>query len=113
MRVNHDSVNMPLAARDGTTARGFVVARQLDVVDGLEVSVFKLKPATQYGVFLGGEAVGTLRTDAQGNANGTMIGPVRSFAGTGAGRPAPTARQVLILEDGTAPSAGRRCCTAE
>jgi len=104
-RVNHDAVNVPLAARDGTKARGFVVARQLGVVDGLEVSVFKLKPATQYGVFLGGEAVGTLRTDAQGNANGTMIGPVRSFAGTEAGRAAPAARQVLILEDGTAPSA--------
>jgi YVTN family beta-propeller protein len=104
-RVNQDAVNIPLAARDGAPGRGFVVARQLGVVDALEVSVFKLKPGTQYGVYLGGQAVGTLRTDAKGNANGTMIGPVRSFANAETGQQTPASRQVLIVEDGATPSA--------
>jgi hypothetical protein len=55
-------------------------------------------------VYLGGQAVGTLKTDAKGNANGTMIGPVRSFARADAGQSGRTARQVLIVEDGAAPS---------
>ena len=104
-RVNQDAVNIPLAARDGaTTARGFVVARQLGVVDALEVNVFKLKPATQYGVVLGGQPVGTLRTDAKGNANGTMIGPVRSFTRPDAAPAGQAAGKILIMEGDAAPS---------
>ena len=104
-RINQDAVNIPLAARDGAAARGFVVARQLGVVDALEVAVFKLKPGTQYGVYLGGQPVGTLRTDAKGNANGTMIGPVRAFTRPDAAPADRAAGQVLIMEGNTAPSA--------
>jgi YVTN family beta-propeller protein len=104
-RINQDAVNIPLAAPDGaTTARGFVVARQLGVVDALEVNVFKLKPATQYSVVLGGQPVGTLRTDAKGNANGTMIGPVRSFTRPDAAPADQAAGKILIMEGNTAPS---------
>jgi YVTN family beta-propeller protein len=104
-RVNQDAVTIPLEAAGGGAGRGFVVARQLGVVDALEVAVFKLKPGTQYGVYLGGQQVGALRTDAKGNANGTMIGPVRSFAQPGAGQPVPPSRHVWIVEGAAAPSA--------
>nr|WP_052171092.1 hypothetical protein [Massilia sp. JS1662] len=103
-RVNQDAVNIPLAARDGAVARGFVVARQLGVVDALEVNVFKLKPATQYGVYLDGQPVGTVRTDAKGNANGTMIGPVRSFTRPDTAPAGQAAGKILIMEGTTAPS---------
>jgi hypothetical protein len=103
-RVNQDAVNIPLAARDGAAARGFVVARQLGVVDALEVSVFKLKPGTQYGVYLGTQPVGALRTDAKGNANGTMIGPVRTFTRPDAAPAGQAAGKVLIMEGTAAPS---------
>lgn len=105
-RVNEDAVNIPLAAPADATAHGFVVARQLGVVDALEVSVFKLKPDTRYNVYLAGQQVGALRTDAKGNANGTMIGAVRTFAQADAERPAPSARQIRIVEDGATPTAG-------
>lgn len=105
-RINQDAVNIPLAAPDGAAARGFVVARQLGVVDALEVNVFKLKPATQYSVVLGGQPVGTVRTDAKGNANGTMIGPVRGFTRPdAAAAPRPSAQQIWIIEGNAAPSA--------
>jgi hypothetical protein len=98
-------VNIPLAARDGAAARGFVVARQMGVVDALEVAVFKLKPGTQYGVYLGGQPVGTLRTDAKGNANGTMIGPVRAFTRPEAAAAPKSSGQIWIIEGDAAPSA--------
>ena len=105
-RVNQDAVDIPLTARNGAAARGFVVARQLGVVDALEVSVFKLRPGTQYGVYLGGQPVGTVRTDAKGNANGTMIGPVRGFTRPdAAAAPRPSAQQIWIIEGNAAPSA--------
>jgi YVTN family beta-propeller protein len=104
-RINQDAVNIPLAAPDGAAARGFVVARQLGVVDALEVNVFKLKPATQYSVVLGGQPVGTVRTDAKGNANGTMIGPERSVTRPDAAPARQAAGKILIMEGTTAPSA--------
>ncbi len=108
-RVNQDSVNVPLKARAGAgadAARGFVVARQLGVVDALEVSVFKLKPDTQYAVYLGGQQAGALRTDAKGMANGTMIGPVRTFAQAGSAQARPQEQRVLVMEGTAAPDAG-------
>ena len=104
-RVNQDSTTIALKANGGHEGRGAVVARQLGVVDALEVSVFKLKPGTQYSVYLGGQQVGALRTDAKGNANATMIGPVRSFAQPAPDQPAPAAQQILIMEGTAAPSA--------
>jgi YVTN family beta-propeller protein len=105
-RVNQDSTNIALKPSGDGAQRGFVVTRQLGVVDALEVSIFKLRPGTQYSVYLGGQAVGALRTDAKGNANATMIGPVRAFARPEAGQPAADARQISIVEDDAPPSPG-------
>ena len=76
-----------------------------EVVDYGPGTQRKLKPGTQYGVYLGGQPVGTLRTDAKGNANGTMIGPVRAFTRPDAAPADRAAGQVLIMEGNTAPSA--------
>jgi YVTN family beta-propeller protein len=108
-RVNQDSVNLPLRSHGGP-GRGFVVVRQLGVVAGFEVSAFKLKPATRYSVYQGRQQVGALLTDAKGNANVTMIGPVRQFAPEGAaGSPAPGSlpapERLLIMEGDAAPAA--------
>lgn len=103
-RVNRDAANVPLKAREGQ-ARGFIVARQLGVVDALEVSLFKLKPDTEYSVYLDKQQAGSLRTDAKGMANATMIGPVRAFAQAGAAQSMPDSRQVLVMEGTAAPDA--------
>jgi YVTN family beta-propeller protein len=103
-RVNQDSVNLPLKARDGQ-GRGFIVARQLGVVDAFEVSVFKLKPDTEYRIYLDKQQAGSLKTDAKGMANATMIGPVRSFAQAGEAQKMPEQRHVLVMEGAADPDA--------
>jgi YVTN family beta-propeller protein len=103
-RVNQDSTNIALKPAGGGVQRGFVVARQLGVVDALEVSIFKLKPGSQYSVYLGGQPVGALRTDTKGNANATMIGPVRAFARPEADQPTAGARQISIVEGDAPPT---------
>jgi YVTN family beta-propeller protein len=101
-RVNQDSQPLSLKAPSGA-GRGLVVARQLGVVDALEVTVFKLKPGTEYSVYLGGQLAGSLRTDAKGMAAGTMIGPVRTFAQAGEAATAPATQRVLVMEGAAAP----------
>jgi YVTN family beta-propeller protein len=103
-RVNQDAVNLPLKAREGQ-GRGFIVARQLGVVDALEVSVFKLKPDTEYRVYLDTEQAGSLKTDAKGMANATMIGPVRGFAQAKEAQEMPEQRHVLVMEGAAKPDA--------
>lgn len=96
--------------------RGFVVVRQLGVVAGFEVSAYKLMPATRYTVYLGTQQVGALRTDDKGNANVTMIGPVRQFASAGsADRATPSSKpeQLLIMEGDAAPSAAAAVLVSE
>jgi YVTN family beta-propeller protein len=104
-RVNKDSANVPLKPVHGK-GKGFIVARQLGVVDALEVSVYQLKPDTDYGVYLGGQQAGSLHTDAKGMANGTMIGPVRTFAQAGQAQAMPDSAKVLVMEGAAAPDAG-------
>ncbi|TQK08283.1 hypothetical protein [Herbaspirillum sp. SJZ107] len=101
-RVNGDSQSVSLKAATGP-GRGLLVARQLGVVDALDISVFKLKPDTPYTVYLGGQQAGALRTDAKGTAAGTMIGPVRTFAQANAAAAAPAAQRVLVMEGSMAP----------
>ncbi|WP_051972219.1 hypothetical protein [Massilia sp. 9096] len=106
-RVNGDSSNIklkPVAA--GSEAKGFAVARPLGVVDAIEVAVFKLKPANAYTVWLGSQQIGALRTDAKGNADVTMIGPVRNFGMAAGAQPAPGAAHLSIVEGTAQPSAG-------
>jgi YVTN family beta-propeller protein len=77
-RVNKDSINVPLKAA-GTQGTGFVVVRNLGLVDSIEAFLFKLKPMTVYNVYVSGqkEPVGSFKTAANGMANGTAIGPMR------------------------------------
>jgi YVTN family beta-propeller protein len=77
-RSNQDAQNIPLKAV-GAEGKGFAVVRNVGVVNSLEVFLYKLKPNTVYNVTVGGQAapVGTFRTNDNGMANGTMIGPDR------------------------------------
>ncbi|MFZ6708099.1 YncE family protein [Undibacterium sp. TC9W] len=77
-RSNNEPVNIGLKPVNGE-GRGFVVLRNLGIVDALEVALFKLKPETVYTVYLDGQntVLGRLKTDAKGAANATVIGPVR------------------------------------
>jgi YVTN family beta-propeller protein len=104
-RMNEDPVNVPLRAVQGT-GRGFVVARNLGVIDAFEVALFKLKPRTQYNLFLAGQRTPTASflTDAAGAANGTVIGPVKSYGGANAPT-TPAGQRVLVMEGAAAPSA--------
>jgi hypothetical protein len=103
-RVNKDAANVPLKPVRGK-GKGFIVARQLGVVDALEVSVYQLKPDTDYAVWLGGQQAGALHTDGKGMANGTMIGPVRTFAQAGSAQSMPDSAKVLVMEGAAAPDA--------
>ncbi|WP_034297180.1 hypothetical protein [Herbaspirillum sp. RV1423] len=104
-RVNSDPLNIRLQATSAGPgdARGFVVSRNLGVIDALEVSLFKLKPQTTYSVYLDGQAAPVARflTDAKGVANGTAIGPLRELAAPGATQ-APAASSRIIVMEGNA-----------
>ncbi len=107
-RVNSDPLNIRLqAATSGPAdARGFVVSRNLGVVDALEVSLFKLKPQTAYSVYLDGQAAPVARfvTDAKGMSNGTAIGPLRELAAPNAAQAAQlaTAARIIVMEGNAA-----------
>ena len=110
-RANSDPVNIPLKATTGE-ARGFVVARNLGLVDSLEVFLYKLKPLTAYNVHVSGQSapVASFKTNPMGMANGTAIGPMRQVVSTlssktvaassifvvEAGEPADAAKAVLV-----------------
>ncbi|MFZ6649284.1 YncE family protein [Undibacterium sp. TJN25] len=100
-RVNNDPTNIRLKPLVGE-GRGFVVSRNLGVIDAFEVSLFKLKPETTYSVYLSDQknAVASFKTDAKGASNGTMIGPVREFAAAGS----DAAASRLIVMEGSAPA---------
>ncbi|HEY4073005.1 MAG TPA: hypothetical protein VGM52_07865 [Herbaspirillum sp.] len=108
-RVNSDPVNIALKPVIGNgDGRGFVVSRNLGVVDALEVSLFKLKPDTVYNVYLSGQAapVAAFKTDPKGMANGTAIGPsrqpVRTDSGTAANRSG-----IIVMEGDIPVDAGK------
>jgi len=107
-RVNSDPLNIRLQAAAGgpADARGFVVSRNLGVVDALEVSLFKLKPQTAYSVYLDGQAAPVARfvTDAKGMSNGTAIGPLRELAAPNAAQAAQlaTAARIIVMEGNAA-----------
>lgn len=98
-RVNQDAHNIQLKAVGGE-AKGFVVVRNLGVVDAIEAFLYKLKPDTAYNIYVSSQAapVGGFRTDAKGMANGTMIGPVRAAAASDA---AFTADGITVKQAGT------------
>ena len=97
------TVNIALKASQGG-GRGFVVARNLGLVDMLETNVFGLKPDTVYRVFLERHdaPVAALKTNAKGMGSVAAIGPLRDIgAGT---KPADAQTGILVVEGDTAPS---------
>ena len=104
-RANSEPINIALTAPAGA-AKGFIVARNLGVVDALEVSLFKLKPQTVYSVYVSGQAtpVASFTTNPMGMANGTAIGPLREVSATlTANAKAVNPSRVLVME-GDAPA---------
>ncbi|MFJ3057623.1 hypothetical protein [Herbaspirillum sp. NPDC087042] len=104
--ANGEPLNLRLKPVTAPDARGFVVSRNLGVVDALEVSLFKLKPQTPYNVYLSGQAapVASFVTDAKGMANGTAIGPTRHLAAPGA---MATASRLVVMEGNAAADESR------
>lgn len=102
-RVNGESINVALKPVNGE-AKGFVVSRNLGVVDALEVSLFKLKPSTDYSVYVSGQnaPVARFRTNPMGMANGTAIGPLREVATTLSAGKADASR--IVVMEGDAPA---------
>lgn len=96
--ANSEPINIALKPAAGE-AKGFVVARNLGVVDSLEVSLFKLKPQTAYSVYVTGQAtpVASFKTNPMGMANGTAIGPMRDVSNS-LNSKAVTASRVLVME---------------
>lgn len=97
-RVNNEPINIALKPAGGE-AKGFIVARNLGVVDALEVSLYKLKPQTVYSVYVSGQVypVASFKTDPKGMANGTAIGPMREVSNNLNAKAVPASR-VLVME---------------
>ncbi|WP_446719210.1 YncE family protein [Herbaspirillum sp. C7C2] len=107
--ANAEPLNIRLKPVTAPEAKGFVVSRNLGVVDALEVSLFKLKPQTNYNVYLSGQSapVASFVTDAKGMSNGTAIGPARRLAEPGA-QSSQSGPLKLIVMEGTAPADASR-----
>lgn len=97
-RANDEPVNIALNAAQ-REARGFVVARNLGLVDALEVFLFKLKPQTVYNVYMSGQRspIASFKTNPAGAVNGTVIGPLREAVTTVSSK-AASAAQILVVE---------------
>lgn len=97
-RGSSDPLNIALKA-NGSAAKGFVVVRNVGVVDALEVSLFKLKPQTLYSVYVSGQTtpLASFKTNPMGAANGTVIGPLREAVVTLSGK-AANASRILVME---------------
>lgn len=102
-RSNQDPINIALKPVSGD-GKGFVVARNLGVIDALEVSLFKMKPDTVYSVYVTGQntAVASFKTNPKGMANGTAIGPLREVSNTLSDKNAPASK--IVVMEGNAPA---------
>lgn len=96
-RANGDPLQ--IALHSNGKASGFVVARNAGLLDTLEVGLFKLKPETRYGIYVSGQAapVATVRTNGNGMANTTAIGPLRT-----ASRATLTPASAIVVMEGEA-----------
>lgn len=105
-RANSEPINIALTAFSGE-AKGFVVARNLGVIDALEVSLFKLKPQTVYSVYVSGQKtpVASFKTNPAGAANGTAIGPLREVSNTLSSNSAPSSKIIVMEGEASADAA--------
>jgi YVTN family beta-propeller protein len=101
-RVNSEPINIALKPVSGA-GKGFVVARNLGMIDSLEVSLFKLKPQTVYSVYVTGQKtpVASFKTNLMGMANGTAIGPLREVSNTLSAKDAAPSR-IIVMEGNAA-----------
>ena len=104
-RSNGDPINIGLKPVAGN-AKGFVVARNLGVIDSLEVSLFMLKPDTIYSVYVSGQAtpVASFKTNPKGMANGTTIGPLRKVSNTLSSKDVRASKIIVMEGDAAADS---------
>lgn len=104
-RGSSTPINIALKANGGA-GKGFVVVRNVGVVDALEVSLFKLKPQTVYSVYVSAQKapIASFKTNPMGAANGTVIGPLREAVVT-LGDKANNASRILIMEGDATPDA--------
>lgn len=102
-RGNGEPYNVALKAKQGEGG-GFVVARNLGLVDSLDVALFKLKPGTLYSLYLEGQKqpVASFKTNAAGAANGSAIGPLREVIGS-LSRREVTPATLLVMQGDDAP----------
>ncbi|WP_426237535.1 YncE family protein [Pararhizobium sp. DWP1-1-3] len=70
-----------LKSQDGRGGRGLIVSRNLGLIDTVDVSVYNLRPATDYEVLFDGKLppVAAFTTDAKGNAMASALGPTRKI----------------------------------
>lgn len=104
-RANSEPINLPLKA-NGSAGKGFVVVRNLGLVDAFEVSLFQLKPDTTYQVYVAGQPqpVGAFKTNPKGMANGTAVGPLRETVARLSAKTVEPA-QILVMEGDAKPDA--------
>jgi len=106
-RVNTDPINIALKSGSGGGA-GFVVVRNLGLIDSLEVSLFKLKPQTVYSIYVSGQTtpVASFKTNPKGMANGTAIGPLRQVSNTLSSTNAAPSK-IIVMEGGAPADPGK------
>ncbi|MBB3999702.1 YncE family protein [Aureimonas pseudogalii] len=85
LKAGPENLTLSLKAPEGADGSGMVVSRNLGLVDTIDVSVAKLKPMTEYGVFFEGqtEPVVVLKTNDKGVGMASSIGPVRTIGAPG------------------------------
>jgi YVTN family beta-propeller protein len=95
-----ETVNIALKAPQGADGTGYVVSRNLGLVDILEVNVSRLKPDTVYSVFLEGRdtPVAVLRTNPRGMGMVSATGPTREIRPGPAGTSADSSSRVIVIE---------------
>jgi YVTN family beta-propeller protein len=95
-----ETVNIALKPQQGADGAGFVVSRNLGLVDILEVNVSRLKSDTVYSVFLEGRdaPVAVLKTNPKGMGMVSTTGPTREIRPGRAGNSADPSSRVIVIE---------------
>lgn len=102
-----EAINIRLKANSGAST-GFVVVRNLGLVDTFEAFLYRLKPGTVYQIYASGysQPVGAFRTNANGMANGTVVGPLREVVSKLSERTSEPSR-LIVMEGDAAPDPGK------
>ena len=102
--ANSEPINIALKPT-GSKGKGFIVVRNIGLVDTLEISLYDLKPDTPYQVYVEGEKmpVAAFKTNPKGMLNGTAIGPLREVVTMGSDK-VPQPRRIFVMEGNEAPN---------